>query len=1023
MIEWIVSSSVLIVLLLAIRCIFRKKLEMRVRYALWLIVAVRLLVPFSLAESNISVLNLLKVQDEVLQSGTQIIYSETVLTGQENLENYNMPQENGGLVEEKQNQENIVAGGNGINEKNISEKNISENGQDVHIQNPIPVNESKDIGEILTSIWVIGVVFSVMLLMGANWAYCRKVRTSGKKQECWDSKLPVYLSDKVNTPCMFGIFRPAIYLTRQAVTDEKALKYILCHENTHYRHRDNWWAIVRALCVCLHWYNPLVWLAAHVSKQDCELACDEETIMLLDASEKVDYGRVLLNFSISGGTFYDGLQLATTMSGGKKQLKERLQMIVSQPKRYISALAIVTLLVVLLFVVTFTGRAEESETGENGSLEQEVAGEVERDGSLDNELSEIGNSEKEETDATEEIPYVSIMGYDAYTGYLDECLTWTDYQMFVNQDYDEDGLIDRVWRENIEDWALCSYRIDFGNGDVLLMEKTGGGSPSVQTGDLDGDGQNEILLLQSYGYSTDPTAFGEWAVYKKSENSYEMLQLPGDMADYEGNGNGGVLPAYHPMLSLEIEKAGQFEARILSVEATGQTGGADSRQNNAVLDVVVPFSEEEWKLNCLDSYVNQIEEYSCNIYKAELEEGTNPCLKLYASMFGKWCVDEVVTTLIYENGKLRMQNMEYQHHYTTHVTVDLNDGNEYSLEIGGENKLGSNAYQIKWMYLYQIEDNAGIGVQSIDLTEATEQEWGSAQEIWAYEANGNIIVEDLNFDGYEDFALQGWMANRNIPYYCWLWNPVTKQYEYSCVIANVEVDREKQLIISAVGNGGGEYGVYYYKYDEQNNLHMTPYVEENFSSDALFENLDLSYCELDYSLPTVNDYEAEIYGGALNSKIIYWAKQALNELYRWSGYKVEKAYFTVYESGDICFAQTEEDMRRGRIYFSRTYSELDGEYSVIPSMNVATEREVWYSPVIQWNVPENHDTMPEKEIVLWYFEKAALAAGETVETIEENFEDNYIIKAESGNYYEITYNGDKRLVSSIYGPYPDYPTH
>ena len=65
------------------------------------------------------------------------------------------------------------------------------------------------------------------------------------------------------------------------------MRYILAHENTHYRHGDNLWVVVRAACVCLHWYNPLVWLAACLSRQDGELACDERALEILGEEERI----------------------------------------------------------------------------------------------------------------------------------------------------------------------------------------------------------------------------------------------------------------------------------------------------------------------------------------------------------------------------------------------------------------------------------------------------------------------------------------------------------------------------------------------------------------------------------------------------------------------------------------------------------------------------------------------------------------------------------------------------------------
>lgn len=1068
MIEWIVSSSVLIVLIIVIRKVFRKKLDMRVLYALWLIVAVRLLVPVSFAESGLSVQNLVDAGRELFRQEMVEVSGmdgEETGDGSHQIVNGNFGTNPGnegsqGSVDNLWNAENPGAENSGSLPGNAGE--VFEGSSDVFVgelfpegiireepgfsqelqqENTIegsvgeksPANIVAVTGKIFTYVWSIGTLFSALVLLGANWWHRRSVYGSRRKLECAESRLPVYISDMVKTPCMFGVIKPAIYLTEAALSDPKAMKYILCHENTHYRHRDNWWAVVRALCLCLHWYNPLMWLAAHLSKQDCELACDEETIAQLDAAEKVDYGRVLLNFSISGENLYGKLQLATTMSGGKKQLKERLQMIVREPKRYVWALVMVALLVVLVLGVTFTGKAEESSNMDNPSVTVEPTNEL-----TGNPTSEptaeptanptAGPTAEPTAESTAEPVQGTMGGYMSYTGYMDECYTYEGYDSFVGQDYDEDGLIDRVWREDIKNSSMGSYRIEFGNGDVLLVEKIGDGFPDITCGDLDGDGINEILFRAIIWGSTDPDSYGEWAVFKKNGSTYEMLKLPESMADYESDGNGGVPPAYWPMLPLAVEDVGDYQARIYCVGKDGTDDLGEGFSKDVALDVVIDFGEEDWKTIDMDDYITTRSDYldldnNGNIYSAEILEEGMPMLRTYTSLFGKWCSDEIVTTFVLKDGMLQVYSMEYTHDETVKKNVNLGDDKIYQLHVGITYVHGDKAQRINYIHLE--EEGSVWGVDTVDLQEASKQEWGTPQEVWGYEDYA-IVIEDFNFDGCDDLAVQGWIGAKNIPYYCFLWNPVTRQYEYSALIPNVEVDKENRLVISYTNDGGGQYSTTYYKYDDKNQLHMVRYIGENLSPEAALPKLDLTYYADDYyALPAVDQYdkEAACYEGVRVSEMIYHTKLALEELYAYTGYRVEQAYFTVMESGNIVFGQTEDDMKRGRNFYTRSYNGLDPGFNIIPSMFLVTERDVWYSPVIQWNVPENHQTMAHEDIVRWFFERAPFAAGEVINYMEENYAGNYVIEAESGNWYEVTYNAEKRLISSIYGPYPEYPTH
>ena len=302
-------------------------------------------------------------------------------------------------------------------------------------------------------------------------------------------------------------------------------------------------------------------------------------------------------------------------------------------------------------------------------------------------------------------------------------------------------------------------------------------------------------------------------------------------------------------------------------------------------------------------------------------------------------------------------------------------------------------------------------------------------QIYADALDGGLVVTDLNFDGYEDFYLQGGTGTVNIPYYCYLWNPQGERFEPGYMIPNVEVDSEAQLIKSATDDGNGQHSVKYYRFDEANILHMVRYVEENQSPDAVFPTLDLTYCEPYYALPAVDEWDyGTRYGGALTERFVYWAKEALTELYEWSGTKIDKACFTVTRFGDFCFANTPEELQSSLIYYDRVYGEDAGFESCVKQMGVATERTVWFSPVIQWNKPENLDGMTDHELAEWYFERAPLAEGEKLVSVEGIGEgigyDTYSILnilAESGNFYQIYLNGATREMSAMYGPYEERP--
>lgn len=110
-----------------------------------------------------------------------------------------------------------------------------------------------------------------------------------------------------------------------------------------------------------------------------------------------------------------------------------------------------------------------------------------------------------------------------YTGYLDECSEWSEYDRFCKQDYDNDGKMDRVFRDNHEDTELCDYQIEFGDGTSFMIPNFPYvGVPSLDAVDFDKDGVNELILKLGY-MSTDPQAEGDVCVMGKVDGKFEIV--------------------------------------------------------------------------------------------------------------------------------------------------------------------------------------------------------------------------------------------------------------------------------------------------------------------------------------------------------------------------------------------------------------------------------------------------------------------------------------------------------------------
>ena len=135
------------------------------------------------------------------------------------------------------------------------------------------------------------------------------------------------LVDPLDSACLMGGLRPMIALP---VSGGDA-PYILLHELCHYRNGDALWGVVRNLCCALFWFHPLVWVAAHVSRADCELACDERVAASLTDSQRAEYAALLVRLAACRRTPRAGV-LATGMSMTGTRLKQRVRQILTSRK-------------------------------------------------------------------------------------------------------------------------------------------------------------------------------------------------------------------------------------------------------------------------------------------------------------------------------------------------------------------------------------------------------------------------------------------------------------------------------------------------------------------------------------------------------------------------------------------------------------------------------------------------------------------------------------------------------------------
>ena len=489
--EILITSSVLILVLLVLRRLFRNTISRRAQYALWAVVLVRLLVPVSLPAVDFSILTVSEpVQSAVVRRMEERpVYVRPVERAP--ISEYPMAYdlEPGDQIPVKESSGYVVLDGNGVTVTKYAEKTTA--------------------GEVLVWIWKAGAAAMACFFLLTNlrfWAFLRKNRKPFPTQA---RACPVYLCEGLPSPCLFGLFRPAIYLTPAAAADPASLRHVLAHEETHARHLDPLWSLLRGVCLSLYWFDPLVWAAAWCSKTDCELACDEGALGRLGDGQRLAYGQTLLSLIPVRRGPGNPLLAATTMTAGKRQLKERIVRIAENRKGAAVALVTAAALVAAVSACAFTGSKAEGPQALTG---KELA---------------FFNEE-----------FFNGGGVDLHNQFLSSLYeTPEDIDLFELFYCEGSALSDEELRASLEmdpDNMPCpAYKLTTAEMDALLTENLG--LTLAQTNKIGLDSFTYLPEYDAYYWAHGDTNYRSWVTFAAGEREGDTVRLYYD-DDYMGGG-------------------------------------------------------------------------------------------------------------------------------------------------------------------------------------------------------------------------------------------------------------------------------------------------------------------------------------------------------------------------------------------------------------------------------------------------------------------------------------------------------
>ncbi|GFZ32234.1 hypothetical protein CSC2_27600 [Clostridium zeae] len=385
-------ASAAVVIISAIKLVFKNKFSGAWHYYIWLIVVVRLMLPYSI-NSNMSLFNYIN-------------------TGFESSFNTNISS----IIEEN----------------NISKEAIPPNKSNSTKQNVVPniINYKEDKLSTNTSftgssnlfqyisyryhfaiIWLVGMTLLTLYLLSSFIVFRFNINSketniakdlyplleSCKEKVGIRRKVKILYSNEINSPCVFGILAPKILIPKTLLNELNSadLEYILLHELSHLKRKDlllNW--IMTTLQI-IHWFNPIIWLAFSKARKDCELSCDSFVLGKISSSAYKEYGETLIKIAASYSKYKWTPGVTSIVS--TREIKRRIIMITKFKKQSIAWSIIALSLTLLVGCGSLTNPKNNEATNNNSAVTDNTSQSADNNNSNNSNVSVPNTSDNNAT--------------------------------------------------------------------------------------------------------------------------------------------------------------------------------------------------------------------------------------------------------------------------------------------------------------------------------------------------------------------------------------------------------------------------------------------------------------------------------------------------------------------------------------------------------------------------------------------------------------------------------------------------
>lgn len=301
-----IQAGLLIMAIIIIRAVALYKLPKKIFFALWTIVLIRLLIPFSFY-SDFSIFNTINIVKNYFRNNIFIFKM--------------------------------------INTKNFILNDITQTQINFIRYSPI-------------AIWVIGIIIAAILFT-INYIKSYKILryslpVNDKNITDWKivnnipKNIDILLSERITTPLSYGIIKSHIILPKYIdLNDSKLLNHIMAHEYYHIKRKDTLWKILFTIALCLHWFNPMIWIMFILVNHDMEITCDEKVLRNYDNNDKISYAYALISIAESKNTWipiYNAFK--------DNFIEERIKSIIKH-KRLFAKSIIISIFIILLSTLIF----------------------------------------------------------------------------------------------------------------------------------------------------------------------------------------------------------------------------------------------------------------------------------------------------------------------------------------------------------------------------------------------------------------------------------------------------------------------------------------------------------------------------------------------------------------------------------------------------------------------------------------------------------------------------------------------